>query len=118
MGFIKDLPKELMVAFRATFEELESADILLHIIDISNPRFKEQIRSVEKILGSLNLNNIPLIRVLNKQDLVDKETINEQISSLKGIPVSANDASTLIPLIEKMETLVCQYEIGPSFGKY
>ena len=37
---------------------------------------------------------------------------------LKGIPVSANDASTLIPLIEKMETLVCQHEIGPSFGKY
>lgn len=109
VGFIKDLPKELMVAFRATFEELESADILLHIIDISNPRFKEQIRSVEKILDSLNLNNIPLIRVLNKQDLVDKETINRQIGSLEGIPVSANDASTLIPLIEKMEALVCRY---------
>ena len=107
VGFIKDLPKELMVAFRATFEELESADVLLHIIDISNPRFKEQIRSVEKILDSLNLNNIPLIRVLNKQDLVDKETINRQISSLEGIPVSANDASTLIPLIEKMEGLIC-----------
>ncbi len=118
VGFIKDLPKELMVAFRATFEELESADILLHIIDVSNPRFKEQIRSVEKILDSLNLNNIPLIRVLNKQDLVDKETINRQISSLKGIPVSANDVSTLIPLIEKMEALVCQHEIGHSFGKY
>ncbi|RZB35333.1 MAG: GTPase [Desulfobacteraceae bacterium Eth-SRB1] len=109
VGFIKDLPKELMVAFRATFEELESADILLHIIDISNPRFKEQIRSVEKILDSLNLNNIPLIRVLNKQDLVDKETINRQIGSLEGIPVSANDASTLIPLIEKMGALVCRY---------
>ncbi|MBW2661184.1 MAG: GTPase HflX, partial [Deltaproteobacteria bacterium] len=118
VGFIKDLPKELMVAFRATFEELESADILLHIIDVSNPRFKEQIRSVEKILDSLNLNNIPLIRVLNKQDLVDKETINRQISSLKGISVSANDASSLIPLIEKMEALVCQHKIGYFFGRH
>ncbi|MEA3417649.1 MAG: GTPase HflX [Thermodesulfobacteriota bacterium] len=106
VGFIKNLPKELMVAFRATFEELESADILLHIIDIGNARFKDHIESVEKILGDLNLNNIPLIRVLNKQDLVDKDIINRQIRQLDGIAVSANNESTLTPLLEKMHALV------------
>ena len=106
VGFIKDLPRELMVAFRATFEELENADLLLHIIDISNARFKDHIESVEKILCDLNLNNIPLIRVLNKQDLVDREIINRQIRQLDGIAVSANNESTLTPLLEKMQTLV------------
>jgi GTP-binding protein HflX len=106
VGFIKDLPRELMVAFRATFEELESADLLLHIIDISNTRFKDHIESVEKILGDLNLNNIPLIRVLNKQDLVDRDIINRQIKQLDGIAISANNESTLGPLLEKMHALV------------
>ena len=46
VGFIKNLPKDLMVAFRATLEELENADLLLHVIDISNPRFKDHIKSV------------------------------------------------------------------------
>lgn len=106
VGFIKDLPRELMVAFRATFEELESADLLLHIIDISNPRFKDHIESVEKILCDLNLNNISLIRVLNKQDIVDREIINRHIKQLDGIAISANNESTLIPLLEKMQALI------------
>jgi GTP-binding protein HflX len=61
-----------MAAFRATLEELENADLLLHIIDISNPRHPDQIRSVETILTELNL-GIPTIRVLNKMDRVDPE---------------------------------------------
>ena len=103
VGFIKDLPKDLMVAFHATLEELESADLLLHVIDISGPRFKDQIKSVEKILADLNLHNIPLIRVLNKRDLVDRETINRLSIDLDGTPISAINRSTLMPLIEKME---------------
>ncbi|MDH3828682.1 MAG: GTPase HflX, partial [Desulfobacterales bacterium] len=68
VGFIKDLPNDLMVAFRATLEELEDADLLLHVIDISNPRYEEQIKSVEKILADLNLQNTATFRVLNKMD--------------------------------------------------
>ncbi|MCK7503956.1 MAG: 50S ribosome-binding GTPase [Desulfobacterales bacterium] len=45
VGFIRDLPRDLMVAFRATLEELESADLLLHVIDMSHPRFEDQIRA-------------------------------------------------------------------------
>lgn len=106
VGFIKNLPRELMVAFRATFEELETADLLLHVIDISNPRFKDHIESVEKILCELNLNNIPLMRVLNKQDIVDREIINRHIKQLEGIAISANNESTLMPLLEKMQALI------------
>ena len=105
VGFIKELPKDLLVAFRATLEELESADLLLHVIDISNPRFEDQIRSVEKILADLNLHNIPAIRVLNKQDLIEKAAIDSLSRRFDGTGISANDASTLMPLVEKMGAL-------------
>ncbi len=106
VGFIKNLPKDLMVAFRATLEELESADLLVHVIDISNPRFKDQIKSVEKILSDLNLDAIPLIRVLNKKDLIDKATVESLGKRLGGTAISAKDQSTLMPLIKKLETTI------------
>jgi GTP-binding protein HflX len=106
VGFIKDLPKDLMAAFRATLEELENADLLLHIIDISNPRYEEQIKSVEKILTDLNLHNTSTIRVLNKMDLVDRETSTRLKRQLGGTVISARSKSTLMPLIEKMEEMV------------
>ena len=103
VGFIKNLPKDLIVAFRATLEELESANLLLHIIDISNPRFKDQIKSVEKILLDLNLDDIPLIRVLNKKDLVDKATTEKLSRNFDATAISAKKKSTLMPLIEIMK---------------
>jgi GTP-binding protein HflX len=106
VGFIKNLPKDLLVAFRATLEELENADLLLHVIDISNPRFEDQIKSVDRILSELNLNNISLIRVLNKKDLVDRETVGKLSKTLDGIAVSALNSSTLMPLIERMESTI------------
>jgi len=106
VGFIKNLPQDLMVAFRATLEELESADLLLHVIDIGNPRYEEQIKSVEKILTELNLSTISTIRVLNKKDLVDDETVARLSRTLKGTAISAKSKSTLMPLIEKMQTLI------------
>jgi len=106
VGFIKNLPKDLMVAFRATLEELDSANLLLHVIDISNPRFEDQVKSVDRILADLNLHNISLIRVLNKKDLVDEETINRLSRTLGGTAISAKVGSTLMPLIKKMETSI------------
>ncbi|MBU0987265.1 MAG: GTPase HflX, partial [Proteobacteria bacterium] len=108
VGFIKNLPKDLMVAFRATLEELESADLLLHVIDISNPDFEEQIESVEKILAELDLVNINTFRVLNKMDIVDQETINRLKRSMDGTPICARDEATLIPLVEKIKTFITQ----------
>jgi len=106
VGFIRDLPKELMVAFEATLEELENADILLHVIDVSNPRFVEQIESVEKILADLKLDLIPRINVLNKMDLVEPEVYMKWISRFDGVAVSARTRSSLMPLLKMLEAWV------------
>ena len=106
VGFIKDLPKELMVAFRATLEELEGADLLLHVIDLSNPRFAEQIRSVEAILEDLDLNRIPTLRILNKMDCLDDDAIAVQIERLDAVAISALDRQSLAPLIDRMAQIV------------
>ncbi|MGD9042415.1 MAG: GTPase HflX [Desulfobacterales bacterium] len=106
VGFIKDLPKDLLVAFRATLEELENADLLLHVIDISNPQYSAQIESVEAILSDLNLQHTASIRVLNKMDLVDPVVIQNISRALRGTAVSAKDKSTLMPLIQQMESAI------------
>lgn len=103
VGFIRQLPEELIAAFRATLEELEDADLLLNVIDISNPQFAEQITSVERILESLHLDRIPVLRVLNKQDRVDPVTVNRLTGTLDAVAISANDEQTLAPLLDQME---------------
>ena len=103
VGFIRQLPEELITAFRATLEELEDADLLLHVIDISNPRFADQIKSVERILESLHLDRIPVLRVLNKQDRVDPVTVKKLTRTLDAVAISANDEQTLSPLLDQME---------------
>jgi GTP-binding protein HflX len=103
VGFIRQLPEELITAFRATLEELEDADLLLHVIDISNPRFEDQIQSVERILESLHLDRIPILSVLNKQDCVDRVTVKKLARTLDAVAISANDEWTLTPLLGKME---------------
>jgi GTP-binding protein HflX len=106
VGFIKDLPKDLLVAFRATLEELETADLLLHVVDISNPQYQAQIESVEGILSDLNLQHTASIRVLNKRDLVTPGAIKAISRTLGGTAVSAKKESTLLPLIDQMETAI------------
>ncbi|MFZ3046810.1 MAG: GTPase HflX [Desulfatirhabdiaceae bacterium] len=106
VGFIRDLPKELQVAFRATLEELESADILLHVIDVSNERFEDQIQSVERILEELNLQHIPTIRVLNKMDRIDSDSLMRYTRLYDGTPVSALKRATLMPLIQQLEGMI------------
>jgi GTP-binding protein HflX len=106
VGFIKDLPRDLLVAFRATLEELEDADLLLHVIDISNPHHLAQIDSVEQIVSDLNLGNATLLRVLNKTDLVNPAITQKLSRTLNGTAISAKQKSTLLPLIHRMETFI------------
>jgi GTP-binding protein HflX len=103
VGFIRDLPRELMTAFRATLEELENADLLLHVIDMSHPQYSNQVRSVERILEELDLAHIPTLRVLNKQDRLSPADRLQRVNSLQGIPISAIDSGTLSPLIQAMD---------------
>ncbi len=70
VGFVKDMPQELMDAFMATLEELEEADLILHVVDISDETWPEKVESVEKILEKIGVNNKETILVLNKVDKV------------------------------------------------
>jgi GTP-binding protein HflX len=70
VGFIRDLPRDLVAAFRATLEELSEADLLLHVIDAADPEREAHIVAVEKILDGLGLAQTPRIRVYNKGDLL------------------------------------------------
>ncbi len=106
VGFIRDLPADLRVAFRATLEELEMADLLLHVIDLSNPDHGAQIRAVENLLDELGLNEIPRLRVLNKQDRLDAQTAAQLCRRLGGVAVCAREAHSLAPLIEQMQTMI------------
>ncbi|MGA6926211.1 MAG: GTPase HflX, partial [Desulfosarcina sp.] len=106
VGFIRDLPKELMTAFKATLEVLADADLLLHVIDISNPRHPGQIQAVERILAELDLGRIATIRVLNKMDRIDPDLRDGLARRLHGIPISALTRSSLQPLSERMAAAV------------
>ena len=75
VGFIAKLPHHLVKAFRATLEELEYADLLLHVIDASDPNREEHIAVVDKLIGQLAKKETPVLRCYNKADLVAKEDI-------------------------------------------
>ena len=107
VGFIRNLPQELFSAFRATLDELKEADMLLHIIDISNNQFEDQISAVEKILEDLEVNNKPAIRVFNKADrFPDKDLLKILALRFDAIVISALDKTTLYALLEKIESLL------------
>ena len=83
VGFIRSLPKELVEAFRATLEELEESDLLLHVVDSSSPELEQQIKAVDKILESLDLQNIPRLLIYNKIDrLAEQEGQPEHLAQL------------------------------------
>ncbi|HHH29831.1 MAG TPA: GTPase HflX [Polyangiaceae bacterium] len=101
VGFIRDLPKDLFAAFRATFEETADADLILHVVDASDPDHERHIETTEELLAELDLHEIPRLLVFNKVDLVDEQ---ERVSLLAGqrdaIDVSALDRSTITPLLD------------------
>lgn len=68
VGFIRDLPHQLVEAFRATLEETEEADLLLHVIDISDPNWRDTVFAVQQVLAEIGVTNIPIIQVFNKID--------------------------------------------------
>ncbi|MGC2633361.1 MAG: GTPase HflX [Candidatus Cybelea sp.] len=77
VGFITDLPKELVTAFRATLEELQEADLLLHVLDASNAQWLRQRRAVEAILTQLELDGVPTLTVFNKSDRAVAEALGQ-----------------------------------------
>src|SRR4029078_10182670 len=122
VGFIRDLPPGLLSAFRSTLEEIVDSRLLIHLVDASNPRWAQQVESVERILQELKLTEIPSLLVLNKADLVTPEileAISRQLASNSGRPVisiAATDRQTLRPLLEKIGELLSR-DIGLPAGE-
>ena len=100
VGFIRDLPKDLFAAFRATFDETQDADLLLHVIDASDPCRSEHVETTEKLLVDLGLERVPRILVFNKCDKL--ETPQPTLAD-RGVPISALDPNSLGALKKAIE---------------
>lgn len=108
VGFIRDLPSDLMTAFKATLEELNDAHLLVHLVDISNPLFHQHIHSVNNILKDLDLDKKATLLVFNKIDLISDAEVQYICNRYGGIGISANERQTLIPLLYEIEALLWQ----------
>ncbi|MCJ7809842.1 MAG: GTPase HflX, partial [Desulfobulbaceae bacterium] len=96
-------PESLMEAFAATLEELHDADLLLHVVDASSPRFEEQIKTVDKTLADLGLSDTPTLVVYNKTDLLKAGESDWLSGKEDGVAISAISHATLRPLVERIE---------------
>lgn len=107
VGFIRDLPEDLVAAFKATLEELAEAHVLLHVVDIATPGWEERIASVERILEDLEVNETPVVLAFNKVDLVGEPGIMGTLCrTYQAVGISALDKTTLEPLVDAiMEAL-------------
>ena len=93
VGFIRDLPETLIQAFLSTLEELSSADLILHVLDVSDQNIYENKHSVEEMLKKINAHNVPVINVCNKIDLVRSKS--EIFSIDDAVQVSAQSGAGL-----------------------
>jgi len=75
VGLIRNMPNDLIVAFRPTFDELQESDLLVHLVDISNPFFEAHIQDAENILSELGLDHVPRLLVFNKEDRLDPKAV-------------------------------------------
>jgi len=113
VGFIRDLPPDLLSAFRATLEEISESRLLIHLVDVSSPRFEQHIESVERILRDLHFAEIPTLLVLNKADLVSADILDASMRQVShegrdAVTISASDARTLQPLLEKAGAILAR----------
>lgn len=105
VGFIRDLPKDLVTAFKATLEEIERSDLILHLVDGASPLVENQIKAVNTIIEDLELGEIPRLLVFNKADLAeDPQNFANLCKVYGGIPISAVNRASLKPLLEELAT--------------
>ena len=100
VGFIRKLPHQLVEAFKATLEELEYADLLLHVIDVSNPEWREQARIVDELIRELGAESIPCIRVYNKCDVAFTA---QQEREADAVYISAKTGEGIPALLETVD---------------
>ena len=103
VGFIRDLPEDLLGAFRATFDGLRESDLLIHLVDISNPSFPEHIEEAQKILHDLDLGHIPRLLVFNKVDRQDPGVARAICQKHDAVCISALRPESLDPLFHALQ---------------
>jgi GTP-binding protein HflX len=114
VGFIQALPPDLLSAFRATLEEITDSSLLIHTVDISNPRWPQQVESVKRILSELKLAEIPTLLVLNKADLLDNDALQaavrqaRQFEKSDPVVISALRPATLDRLLDRVGLLLAR----------
>ena len=109
VGFISKLPHQLVKAFRSTLEEVAEADLLIHVVDYSNPNYQEQINVTNKTLKELNAENIPAIYAFNKIDLAAGDT---SMAGTDGVYLSAKKQIGINELVEAISKNVFKQYIS------
>ena len=104
VGFIRDLPSDLLTAFKATLEEIEQSDLLIHLIDASSPQIDSQMASVNRILTELGLDQLPRLVVFNKADLADRIELESYCRRYGALAISAIDRRSLGPLTDEISS--------------
>jgi GTP-binding protein HflX len=106
VGFIRDLPEDLVTAFRATLEELGDADLLLHVVDAADPRHDVQVKAVEEILKDLGLHEKERLLVFNKKDRLPPGEADRLAHQGGGVAVSAASRDGLAELLHRCDRLL------------
>ena len=106
VGFISKLPHQLVKAFRSTLEEVSEADLLIHVVDYSNPNYKDQVEVTKDTLRELGADNIPVIYAYNKSDLVDIEVSKEEEKKEECVYISAKKKMGIDELISVIKQKV------------
>ena len=106
VGFIRDLPKDLLAAFRATLEEIEDSDLVIHLVDGSHPRHEAQIRAVDNILKELEYGGIARLLVFNKTDLLDEAGRNDLLVGRDAVAISATKGRGLDELLSRVDKML------------
>jgi GTP-binding protein HflX len=117
VGFIRDLPADLMAAFRATLEELDDADLFLHVVDVATPDLDRRIEAVHRVLDEIGLADTPEILVFNQMDRMPPGVGSAIAARHLGVAVSALNAEGLQELLERVATTLFEEDI-PAFRRH
>jgi len=106
VGFIRDLPPDLIAAFRATLEEIEDSDLVVHLVDGSHGGYEAQIQAVDKILTELGYDRIPRLLVFNKMDRVDSDDRDDLLVGRDALAISALEGDGVGALLRRIDSLL------------
>jgi GTP-binding protein HflX len=106
VGFVRAMPKDLFAAFRSTFEEATHADLLLEVVDVSDPEYDEHLETTERVIEDLGLGDRPRLRVYNKIDLLPEAAREELAARGNGVPLSALSRTSCQELVRRITALL------------